>query len=89
MGIAGELEGLHPLGFQIVAAPDVVHRRLTHPDALGQGAAAPWGSALGFGLQGGVDNGLDLLRAIVGFAPPAGSDLPQTLQTLLRKALAP
>src|SRR5579864_7919102 len=45
------------------------------------------GAALGFGLQGGVEYGLDLLPARAGFAPPAGSDLPQTLQTLLRKAL--
>jgi hypothetical protein len=77
------------MGFQIMAAPDVVHRRLAHSQALGQGAAAPLGSALGFGLQGGVDDCLDLLRAIGGFASPAGSDLPQTLQTLLRNALAP
>jgi hypothetical protein len=52
------------MGFQIMAAPDVVHRRLAHPQVLGQAAAAPVGLALGFGLQGGVDDGLDLLRII-------------------------
>jgi hypothetical protein len=33
------------------------------------------GSALGFGLQGGVDDGLDLLRVMGGFASPAGHTL--------------
>src|SRR5438270_10834112 len=62
---------------QIVASPDVVHRRLTNPQALGQGAAAPLRSAPGFGLQGRVDELLDFLRAIGVFALPqtAVSDL--------------
>src|SRR6516162_1054530 len=69
--------------------PNVVHRRLANPHVAGQGATAPLGSAPGFGLQGGVDDGLHFLPTIAGLAPPTGGNLPQTRQTLLGKARAP
>src|ERR1700746_3144035 len=89
MRIARELKGLYAMRFKIMAAPDVVHRRLAHPQALGQQAAAPLGSTLGFGLQGGVDDFFDFLLAIGGFASSTRSNLPQTLQPLLGNASPP
>src|SRR6516162_9081254 len=87
--IARKLERFHPMRFQIMAAPDVVYRRLAYSQAPGQQAATPLALALGFRLQGGVDDFLDLLWTIAGFSSPPGSDLPQTRQPLLRPALAP
>src|SRR5882724_11040681 len=69
MRIARELEGFHPVGLQIMAAPDVVHCRLAHPQLPGQQAAAPLRAPLGFGSQGGVDDLLNLLPAIAGLRP--------------------
>src|SRR5215472_1819239 len=89
MRIARELKGLHAMRFQIVASPDVVHRRLANSHVLGQGAATPLRSPSGFGPQSRIDDLLDFLRAVAGFAPPAGSNLPHTRQTLLGKAGAP
>src|SRR5262249_48280674 len=48
MRIVRELKGFHPMRFQIMAAPDVVHRRLAHSQALGQQAATPLSLPLGF-----------------------------------------
>src|SRR5215475_340310 len=86
MRIVRELKGFPPMRFQIMAAPDVVHRRLAHSQALGQHAATPLSLPLGFRLQGGVDDFLDLLRTIAGFSSPPGSDRPQTLQPLVKRS---
>src|SRR5208282_3436478 len=51
MRIARELKGFHAMRLEIMTPPDVAHRRLADPQALGQTAAAPLASALGLGLQ--------------------------------------
>src|SRR6266498_4724987 len=52
-------------------------------------AATPVRLALRLRLQGRINNRLDPLRTIGRFASAPRSDLPQTLQSLLRKALSP
>ena len=43
----------------------------------------------GLGLQGGVDNGGDLVTVIAGLATASGGDLPESVEALLGETLAP
>ena len=74
---------------ELMAPPDVAHRRFADPQLVGQAAAAPLALPLGFGPQGSVDDLLDFLRPIASFASPPRGHLPETWQTLLGKASAP
>ena len=45
--------------------------------------------AIGFGLQGGIHNGGDLVDVVAWFASASWSNLPQSVQSLLAEALSP
>src|SRR5947208_6497690 len=89
MRIARKLKAFHAMRLELMTPPDIVHRRLADSRALGQRAAAPLASAFGLGLQGRVDDCLDFLRAMGGFASSTGGNLPETLAALLSKSGAP
>ena len=55
----------------------------------GEQPATPVGHALGFGLQGGIDDLPDLVCAICWFAPAARRHFPQTLQPFPGKSRPP
>src|ERR1035441_8463716 len=88
-GVAGELEGLGAMRLEVVAAQDVIDRRLTHALIGGQGSTTPMRAPFGLRLQGCVDDRLDALRAVGRFASAAGCDLPQPLQALSGKPVPP
>ncbi len=73
----------------VVTSPKVAHRRLAHALAGGHETATPVRVPFGLGLQGGVDHGLDLARAVGWFSTPAGRDLPQTCQPLRQETFSP
>src|SRR5437588_12985739 len=89
MRIARKLKAFHAMWLELMTPPDIVHRRLADSRALGQRAAAPLASAFGLGLQGRVDDGLDFLRAMGGFASSTRGNLTETLGPLLSKAGVP
>src|SRR5204862_6848391 len=89
MRIARKLKAFHAMRLELMTPPDIVHRRLADSRALGQRAAAPLASAFGLGLQGRVDDGLDFLRAMGGFAASTVGNLQETLGPLLSKDDAP
>ena len=74
------------MGLEMVGLPDVVDGGLADSLVFGHGAATPMGHSLGLGLQGGLDNGADLVAVIVGLAPASGGDFPESVESLLGKA---
>ena len=74
---------------KIVGAPDIVDRGLTDALALRHGPATPVRHPRRFGLQGRIHDGGNLIDSICGLSSPAGSDVPQTVQALVTKALSP
>jgi len=74
--IARQLESLHPVRLQLVGLPDIVDCGLTHALTLGHRAATPMRHAFGFGLQGCIHNGGNLIGVVVRFAPASRSNLP-------------
>src|ERR1019366_8123612 len=74
---------------QLVGLPDIVDGGLTHALTLGHRAATPMRHAFGFGLQGRIHNGGDLIDVVVRFASASGSNLPQSVRALFREAFAP
>ena len=86
--VVGEFEGAHQVWLQLMDVPDPPHRRMAHAGLLGHRSRTPM-SRVGRGrLDRGVDDLLDLPRAVLGF-PPATGFLGQTNQSSLGKALAP
>src|ERR1700680_4692380 len=77
------------MGLQIVGAPDVVDGGLADALALCHGPATPVGHPRRFGLQGGLYDGGDLIYGIERLSSPPWSNVPQTVRTLLTKALPP
>src|SRR5260370_4487648 len=77
------------MGLEIMGAPDIVHRGLADALTLRQGPAIPMRHPRWFGLQGGVHDGGDLIAGIQGLSSSAGSNIPQTVQSFVPKALAP
>src|SRR6266566_2939790 len=73
----------------MMSTPDIVHRGLADPLALRHGPATPVRHPRRFGLQGGGDNAGNLVDGIQRLASPARGNVPQTVQSLIRKALAP
>ncbi len=74
---------------QVLSLPVRVDVGLAHSMAPGQGPATPMRHPVWLGLQGGLHNGRDLFDGIGGLASASGSDLPQTVQSLFSKSLAP
>lgn len=71
-----------------MSPPDIIHRRLADALTLRHGAATPMGHPFRFGLQRSLHDGGDLVDGISRFSSPAGSNIPQTIQTFLLKSLA-
>src|SRR6266496_4020247 len=74
---------------EIVALPDVVHRRLTDVLSFGHQPATPLRHSLGLAAQRGIHNRLNLLRSISWFATAPGSYFPQAVQPFPLKARPP
>src|SRR5438445_6603810 len=87
--IARKLEGFRAMGLDIVGAPNIVDRGLADALALCHGPATPVRHPRRFGLQGRIHDSGDLVDRIRRLSSPAGSDVPQTVQSLVTKALAP
>ena len=73
----------------MVGAPDIVDGGLADALALRHGPATPVRHPRGFGLQGRLHNRGDLVDGIDRLSSPARSDVPQTVQPLVTKALSP
>src|SRR5260370_11881651 len=87
--MARELKGLGAMGLEIMGAPDIVHRGLAEALSLRQGPATPMRHPRWFGLQGCVHDGGNLIDGIQGLSSSARSNVPQTVQSFVPKALAP
>ena len=74
---------------QLVGAPDIVDGGLADALALCHGSATPVRHPRWFGLQSRFYNGSDLVYFVARFPSPARSNVPQTVQPLLAKALSP
>src|SRR5437879_11003881 len=74
---------------QSMGIPDALNGSGADPLSLGHGTATPMRGPLGFGLQGGLDNLLDLAGWDGGLAAPPGFDLRQSCRSALSKPLAP
>lgn len=77
------------MGLQTVGLPDIVDRGLADSLTLGHRPTAPMRHAFRFGLQGRIHNGGDLVDVVGGFASAPCRDLPESVQSLFTKALAP
>ena len=80
LGVARQLETLHPVRLHIMTPPDVADRGLAHPLGLRHLSATPMRHARRLGLQGRIHDGFNLLRPIGRLAPASRGDLPQALQ---------
>jgi len=87
--IARKFKRLRAMWLQIVGAPDIVDSGLADALVLRHGPATPVRHPRRFGLQGRIHNSRDLLDWIRGLSSPAGSDVPQTIQSFVTKALSP
>src|ERR1039457_3965168 len=87
--IARKLKGLRAMWLEIMGAPDIVDSGLADTLALRHGPATPVRHPRRFGLQGRIHDSGDLIDFIRGLSSPARSDVPQTVQPLVTKALAP
>ena len=67
------------MGLEMVGMPDVVDGGLADSLVFGHGAATPMRHSFGLGLQGGIDNGGDLVAVIAGLASASGGDLPESV----------
>src|ERR1700681_161505 len=87
--VARQLESLRAMWLQIVGAPDIVDGGLADALAPCHGPATPVGHPCWLSLQGSLHNSGDLIYSINGLSSPPRSNVPQTVQTLLTKALPP
>src|ERR1700676_1692160 len=74
---------------QMVSLPDIVDGGLAHPLGLGEQPTTPLGHASRLGAQRRRHDRRDLAPPVAWLAAPARGHFPQTVQALLRKALAP
>src|SRR6266851_4263569 len=72
-----------------MGAPDIVNSGFADALAFRHGPATPVRHPRRFGLQGRIHDGGDLVHLIHSLSPPAGSDVPKTVQSLVTKALSP
>ena len=89
LGIARQLEALHPGRLHLVTPPDVADGGLAHPLGLRQQSATPRGHPRGLGLQGRLHDGFNLLRPISRLAPASRGYLPPALQAALPQTGSP
>lgn len=87
--VAGELECLRQMRFEIVGLPDVMDRGFADTLLLCQGANAPVGHTLGLALQGVLYDLCYLLLVIGGLPTAPRRDLPQAIQSHPSKAIPP
>lgn len=69
-GIVRQLEGPHQVGPDAPGEPDALHHGLGVPGVGGHGPTGPLGLALGGGVQGVVDEGLDAFLGDRRLPPP-------------------
>src|ERR1700686_2590501 len=74
---------------QMVSLPDIVDGGLAHPLRLGEQPTTPLAHASRLGAQRRRHDRRDLAPPVAWLAAPARGHFPQTVQALLRKALAP
>src|SRR3954452_7779276 len=74
---------------EVVTTPDPAHTGLADPLCRRHGAATPMRASFGFGLQGGINEGLDSSHIVTRFPAPAGSNLPKRLGATRVESLAP
>src|ERR1700687_487445 len=74
---------------QMVSLPDIVDGGLAHPLGLGEQPTTPLGHASRLAAQRRRHDRRDLAPPVAWLAAPARGHFPQTVQPLLRKALAP
>src|SRR6266536_6645720 len=77
------------MGLEMMGAPDIVHRGLADPLTHSHSPATPVRHSCRFGLQGRLYDGGNLGDGIERLSSPPGSNVPQTVQSLVGKALAP
>src|SRR5260370_10579427 len=77
------------MGLEVVTAPDIANRGFAHPLVFGHKPATPMGHALGFALQGCLQDRLHLVGTVGGLAPTTRRDPPQTLQALIGEPFPP
>ncbi len=87
--ISRELKSLGAMRLKIVGTPDIIDRGLAHALALRHSPATPMRHPRRFGLQGRIHDTGDLIDLIFGLASAPRSDIPQTIQALITKALSP
>ena len=74
---------------ELVILPDALDGVLADLLSPGQGARAPVGGPLGFGVQGGLDDAGNHLAVEGGLASTAWLDLPDTADTMLHYPTTP
>jgi hypothetical protein len=74
---------------QLVGAPDIVDSGLADALALRHGPTTPVGHSRWFGLQRRIHDRGDFVAFIKGLSSTAWSNVPQAIQPLPAKALAP
>jgi hypothetical protein len=74
---------------EIMGAPDIVDGGLADSLALRHSPATPMRHSRRFGLQGCIHDTGDLVDWIGGLSSATGSDVPQTVEALVSKALSP
>src|SRR5438132_1524212 len=74
---------------EIMALPKIADSGLADALTGRHQTATPVRLPLGLGLQGGLENRLNPVRAVSRFASASGSDLPQARQPCLRETLPP
>ena len=74
---------------EVVAPPELAHGGFTDPLGSRHRSATPMRAPFWFGLQGGVDYGLDASCIIGGFAASARSDFPKRWEAAGAEAFPP
>ena len=87
--IARKLEPLGSMRLQMMTLPNPVDRGFANALCLTHGPATPMRGAFGAGLQGGVDDGFNLLSVIHWLAPASLGHLPQTIGACFAEPLPP
>src|SRR5665213_756394 len=87
--ITRQLESPGKMRLQLMRAPNAVDRGLADALIPGHGPATPVRHPRRFGLRGRLHDGGDLIDSIQGLSSPARSNIPKSVQPLLRKAPPP